>query len=442
MKENYDVFLAYSRKDYGAADEVAGLIKKNGFSLWRDTDNLNADGQFGNHIEDAIKSSKTIVAIYSTWANNSEWFKHELSYARQLSKPIICVCTNAINGEISTANLWNMLKVGSTNFEERLILNLLMHNCTPNTYPIYSMGQDIYNSARVSKDKDLEATSFHMLLRAAELGDKEALFYVTNMRWDINLSKAIATYSSIDSNFIIELRAGLYNKGKSLLDKSLPIHNRITVDQEKTAFRLTKRALDLGYIPDNDSLCIFSHLSEKDIAKCFDQLGESAKIFDHSKTLKILNFTKIKELAKEVLTSNNTSSNRVFISYKRVDFDKVSQIKSTIERAIGEECWFDLDGIESDAQFVNVIMKAINQSQVMLFMYSLQHSKIEDYENDWTIREINFAKLKKKRIVFVNIDNTPLTDWFEFMFPQKQQVDATNKDALAKLCQDIPKWLK
>ena len=127
-----------------------------------------------------------------------------------------------------------------------------------------------------------------MLLRAAELGDKEALFYVTNMRWDINLSKAIATYSSIDSNFIIELRAGLYNKGKSLLDKSLPIHNRITVDQEKTAFRLTKRALDLGYIPYNDSLCIFSHLSEKDIAKCFDQLGESAKIFDHSKTLKIL----------------------------------------------------------------------------------------------------------------------------------------------------------
>lgn len=51
-------------------------------------------------------------------------------------------------------------------------------------------------------------------------------------------------------------------------------------------------------------------------------------------------------------------------------------------------------------------------------MYSSKHTEIEDYENDWTIREINFAQKKKKRIVFVNIDGSKLTDWFELILEQ------------------------
>ena len=40
---------------------------------------------------------------------------------------------------------------------------------------------------------------------------------------------------------------------------------------------------------------------------------------------------------------------RIFISYKRADKDKVLMIKDQIESALGEKCWIDLDGIESDA---------------------------------------------------------------------------------------------
>ena len=47
---------------------------------------------------------------------------------------------------------------------------------------------------------------------------------------------------------------------------------------------------------------------------------------------------------------------RIFISYKRADKDKVFELKEKIEAATGEKCWIDLDGIESDAQFVNIIM--------------------------------------------------------------------------------------
>ena len=132
---------------------------------------------------------------------------------------------------------------------------------------------------------------------------------------------------------------------------------------------------------------------------------------------------------------------RVFISYKRVDKAKVFKLKDTIETAIGEECWIDLDGIESDAMFKSVIIKAINESEIFLFMYSKAHSTIVDFENDWTVRELSFAKLKKKRIVFINIDGSSLSDLFLFDYANKQQVDATSTEALDRLCTDLQKWL-
>lgn len=132
---------------------------------------------------------------------------------------------------------------------------------------------------------------------------------------------------------------------------------------------------------------------------------------------------------------------RIFISYKRVDKDKVFKIKDQIESALGEKCWIDLDGIESDAQFANVIIKAINDCEVFLFMYSLAHSQITDYKKDWTVRELDFAQHKEKRIVFVNLDSSPLSDWFYLLFGTMQQVDATSSQSLLRLISDLKKWL-
>ena len=132
---------------------------------------------------------------------------------------------------------------------------------------------------------------------------------------------------------------------------------------------------------------------------------------------------------------------RVFISYKRVDKAKVFKLKDKIQTAIGEDCWIDLEGIKSDAMFKSVIIKAINESEIFLFMYSKAHSTIVDFENDWTVRELSFAKLKKKRIVFINIDGSSLSDLFLFDYANKQQVDATSTEALDRLCNDLQKWL-
>lgn len=132
---------------------------------------------------------------------------------------------------------------------------------------------------------------------------------------------------------------------------------------------------------------------------------------------------------------------RIFISYKRVDKVKVFQIKDMIESSLGEKCWIDLDGIESDAQYEGVIVNAINESKIVLFMYSRQHSKIINFDKDWTIRELNYAESKNKRIVFVNIDASTLTDRFAFRYGTKQQVDATSTEAMSHLINDLDRWL-
>lgn len=132
---------------------------------------------------------------------------------------------------------------------------------------------------------------------------------------------------------------------------------------------------------------------------------------------------------------------KIFVSYKRLDKKKVFDLVETIERKTGQECWIDLTGIESDKQFVDVIIKAINKAEVVLFMYSANHLKITDYEHDWTVRELDFASDKKKRIVFVNLDRSALSDWFLFNFGRKEQVFADDPEALDRLCKDICGWL-
>ena len=133
---------------------------------------------------------------------------------------------------------------------------------------------------------------------------------------------------------------------------------------------------------------------------------------------------------------------KIFVSYKRKDKEKVLSVVNRIQKELNVECWMDISGIESNAQFVSVIIRAIDEAEIILFMYSKSHKSIQNYENDWTIRELNYAQERNKRIVFVNIDGSELISWFVFMFPKKQQVNAQSNEEIAKLIKDIGHWLK
>ncbi len=133
---------------------------------------------------------------------------------------------------------------------------------------------------------------------------------------------------------------------------------------------------------------------------------------------------------------------RIFISYKRLDKEKVFKIKNEIESKLNTTCWIDLDGIESDSQFASTICTAINNCDIFLFMLSKHHLEITDYRTDWTMRELNFAQQKNKRIVIINIDNSPLSDRMQLEYGTQQQIDYNNADIRRRLFIDLGKWLE
>ncbi len=423
-----DLFLAYARRDYVAGDKLTDIIQSNGFSVWRDTTGIMAGEKFEDCILHAISNSKAFIALYSSWALESAWFNKELEYAKKKNIPVIKVLTDTPEGLSGTRRMTfgTMLEMGSERFEEKLLSGILNSGSKSDTTQMFAYGKELYDRAHKTNDLQEEYRSFDLLLRAAELGNSQAQSYVEQQSWDIDLGIAVSKYIPINRYFVDDMRADLYNRGVIIAEDPTLTDNHVRgAGMERSAFRMMKRAIDLGQDAENPISYPWYFLQEKDFAECLDALGNSSRI----------------NVVEKKKVQSDTGFN-IFISYKRVNDKKVFAIKQFIEENTGQRCWIDLDGVESDAQFANVIIKAINNAKVFLFMYSQAHSEIEDYDSDWTVREINFAQKKKKRIVFVNIDGSPLTDWFELMFGTKQQIDASSKVLMDKLCRDLMKWLK
>ena len=129
---------------------------------------------------------------------------------------------------------------------------------------------------------------------------------------------------------------------------------------------------------------------------------------------------------------------KIFISYSRHDKEKVFKIKDEIEGLIGTEtCWIDLTGIESDKQFIDVIIDAIEQADIFLFMYS----KFSD-GSEWTRKEVEYAKSENKKIVFVKIDKVPLSKYYRFQFGGHDIIDIFDRDQKRKLMFNLQNWVK
>ena len=126
----------------------------------------------------------------------------------------------------------------------------------------------------------------------------------------------------------------------------------------------------------------------------------------------------------------------IFISYKRSNADAVYKIVSRIEKLVGVKCWIDIDGVESNRQFVSKICRAIEEAEIVLFMYSSAHLNI-DYEEDYTIKELNYARAKNKEVILVKIDDTPLDNVFLFEYGTKNYRDYRDKYQFDALINDI-----
>lgn len=130
------------------------------------------------------------------------------------------------------------------------------------------------------------------------------------------------------------------------------------------------------------------------------------------------------------------NSKPIFISYSIIDKNIVFPFVKRIEQELNTTCWIDSEGIESGSQFEEVIVNAIEGSNVVLFM--LSDSSIN---SKWTKREVLYAEDERKRIVPVVVDKKGLRKWFKFHFGNVDYIDINDEGQCDKLLNNLASWI-
>ena len=133
---------------------------------------------------------------------------------------------------------------------------------------------------------------------------------------------------------------------------------------------------------------------------------------------------------------NSTATPKVFVSYSRADTKEVLPLVGRLEEETGVHFWIDREGIESGAPFEHVIMSAIEQAKIVLFMSSDSALKSKNTE-----KEIGYAQNLGKRVIPIVLHGGELKGWFLFNFGSINYIDASQDDQLQRLIVDIRRWL-
>lgn len=167
---NHDVFISYSSLDKEAAQAICHVLEQNEIRCWMAPRNIPPGSDHGDEIDDAIKSSKVVVVIFSETAAASQWVKGELNIAFEEQKTIIPV------------------RIDQTPLKGQ---NRVMLNKTHwiDAYPDYKTKfNDVLTAVALSIGKDVQLVNFPFL-STATIGSS-AFFHCPKME-TINLPECI-----------------------------------------------------------------------------------------------------------------------------------------------------------------------------------------------------------------------------------------------------------
>lgn len=422
-----EIFVAYKREDIDDVKFLIETLKEYGYeNIWYDLDGISAGEPFELIIKQAVEDCKVFIAILSDKTERSEWFNKELELAKLRRKQIVYVWGTGIN-KVSYAykrKHYNVNELHSVVGIRTIVSALITQKVLCNTKMLDTKVENVWSLNRNSVD------SFCRLLEAYELGSPMAASELQTGLWSIDMRKTVASYCEFVKGSILSFAEDIYRRGVFLADDPTLTDSSVRGrGMEKSAFRMMKRAIDLGYDGESPESYSWSYLTQDDFEQAYKDLGASSLRLETV------------DLKNNNVSIPASSTPRIFISHKNDDKPIVIPLVEKIEKSTNELCWIDLEGIESDAQFVDVICKAINDCDVFLFMYTQRVAATTDFQSDWMSREINYAEKRHKRIVIVNMDRSSLNDHYELLYGTKQQVDIHNEVRLKKLFSDLKKWL-
>lgn len=86
---NHDVFISYSSQDKEAAQAICHALEQDEIRCWMAPRDIPYGAQYGDVIDDAIKTCKVVVVLFSETAASSQWVNGELNVAFEEQKTII-----------------------------------------------------------------------------------------------------------------------------------------------------------------------------------------------------------------------------------------------------------------------------------------------------------------------------------------------------------------
>lgn len=86
---NHDVFISYSSQNKEAAQAICHALEQNEIRCWMAPRDIPYGAQYGDVIDDAIKTCKVVVVLFSETAASSQWVNGELNVAFEEQKTII-----------------------------------------------------------------------------------------------------------------------------------------------------------------------------------------------------------------------------------------------------------------------------------------------------------------------------------------------------------------
>lgn len=131
--------------------------------------------------------------------------------------------------------------------------------------------------------------------------------------------------------------------------------------------------------------------------------------------------------------SDGNFTHEVFVSYSRKDGDSAAfrKIRETLD-VLQVPYWIDVDGHYSGQNYKDVIVKAIRQANLVLFVSSAASNASEN-----VIKEIGIASDEKKKVLPVRIDQSPYCDSIAYDLTSTDYIDMSDLSAVRRLKESV-----
>lgn len=84
-----DIFISHSNQDNDATLMIVEALRRAGYGVWVDFENIRGGAQWLCEIEAGIERCDAVVLVLSAASRQSTWVERECLYAYQLRKPVI-----------------------------------------------------------------------------------------------------------------------------------------------------------------------------------------------------------------------------------------------------------------------------------------------------------------------------------------------------------------